>query len=305
MFPALPVARINVLRALIYLFVIFDVLVLVNGVVAHADTPADLERPLALQRAFGIPAPTPGWAQALRAFLVIGCAAAATGRAPRLLGGAIALGYLEWSLLAMSYGKVNHDHLALVTALFVLPTVPARGAQVFARRARRARSCSDSQADELAGWAIRCIQLAVVATYTLSVWAKIRHGGWDWAGGSTFLWAVERRGTFLGRPLIHVPELLMAAQWFVVALELAAPVVFVLRGRALAAVVAGYLTFHLITWATISIHFLPLVICWSAFAPLEKLTNRQFGLFGSSGPGRIPQTGPPPGSRLRLFAIKR
>jgi len=288
-FPAVPGARIVILRRVIYLFVIFDVLVLVNGVVAHAHVPAGLYRPLALQRVLHVPAPTPGWAQALRVGLILACLIAATGRLPRLLGWPIAFGYLEWALLAQSYGKVNHDHLALVVALFVLPTVPVR--------------TPSTEPDERAGWAIRCVQLAVVATYALSAWAKIRRGGWDWPTGSTFLWAVERRGTALGRPLVHVPELLAAAQWFVVVLEVAAPLVLLLRGRVLAAVVGCYLMFHLVTWATISIHFLPLVICWSAFAPLEVLTGRQFRPMRLPDP--VPQFGSPPGSRWRLFANRR
>jgi hypothetical protein len=255
-FPALPAARIAVLRAAIYLFVIFDVLMLVNDVVAKSQSPAGLYRPLAVERLFHLPAPTSGWVQALRAVVVVGCLIGATGRLPRLAGWVVAVGFLEWVMLGMSYGKVDHDHLALLTALFVLPTVGAVRA-------------GDERPDERAGWAIRCIQLTVVATYSLSVWAKIRRGGWDWPTGATFVWAVERRGTVIGRPLLHVPEVLIVSQWIVMAMETLAPIVFFLRGRALGLVACVYLGFHLITYATISIHFAPLVICWLAFAPLE------------------------------------
>jgi len=273
-FPALPTSRIAVLRTAIYLFVVFDMLMLVNDVVAKANAPAGLYRPLALERALHLPAPSVAGVQTLRAVLVVGCLIAATGRLPRLLGWIIAVGFLEWVMLGMSYGKVDHDHLALLTALFVLPTLG------------RAR-LDDHRPDERAGWAIRCIQLTVVATYTLSVWAKIRRGGWDWPTGATFVWAVERRGTALGRPLLHVPEVLIATQWVVMALEALAPIVFFLRGRALGAVACLYLAFHLITYATISIHFAPLVICWLAFAPLEVVARHLQSVWLSVGAGRL------------------
>ncbi|MBA3745274.1 hypothetical protein [Sporichthya sp.] len=260
-FPLLPNSRIAVLRAAIYLFVVVDVLVMVNDVVPKASAPAEFYTPVALARLIHLPAPQENVVLALRAALVIGALVAATNRLPRLLGWPIAVGHLIWVLYGMSYGKVDHDHLALVVALFVLPTVGRSHPH-------------DHRADERAGWALRCIQLAVVATYTLSVWAKIRYGGWDWPSGATLMWAVERRGTFLGEHLVHVPELLVLAQWVTVAAELAAPLVLVLRGRALGLAVGFYLSFHLITYAAISIHFLPLVVCWLAFAPLEKIGQR-------------------------------
>ncbi len=260
-FPLLPNSRIAVLRAAIYLFVVVDVLVMVNDVVPKAEAGEEFYQPVALARLISLPAPGEQEVIALRAALVVAALVAATNRLPRLLGWPIAIGHLIWVLYGMSYGKVDHDHLALVVALFVLPTVGCS-------------SPRDHRADERAGWALRCIQIAVVATYTLSVWAKVRYGGWDWPSGATLMWAVERRGTFLGEHLVNVPELLVVAQWVTVAAELAAPVVFVLRGRAFGLAAGFYLSFHLITYATISIHFLPLVVCWLAFAPLEKIAAR-------------------------------
>ena len=260
-FPLVPNSRIAVLRAAIYLFVVVDVLVMVNDVVPKASAPPEFYQPVMLARLLQLPAPEEGAVVALRAFLVIAALVVATNRLPRLLGWPIAVGHLIWVLYGMSYGKVDHDHLALVVALFVLPTVGRSHPH-------------DHRADERAGWALRCIQLAVVCTYTLSVWAKVRYGGWDWPSGATLMWAVERRGTFLGEHLVHVPELLVVAQWVTVVAELAAPLVFLLRGRALGLAVGFYCSFHLITYAVISIHFLPLVVCWLAFAPLEKVGER-------------------------------
>ena len=54
-----------------------------------------------------------------------------------------------WMLVAMSYGKVDHDRFAFLVALAVLPTV---------RRARH----GDRSLNESAGWAIRVTQIAVI-----------------------------------------------------------------------------------------------------------------------------------------------
>lgn len=263
-FPALPASRIAVLRAAVYLFVVFDVLVLVNDVVPHAHAP-DLYRPLLIPRTLHLPAPDPDWVIVLRAVLVVAALVAATGRLPRLAGWVVALGFLEWLFLGMSYGKVDHDQFAILVALFVLPTVGRR-------------TWADHSPDPLGGWALRCVQVAVVSTYLLSVWAKLDKGGWDWPTGATFYWAVERRGTFLGEHLTQFPDLLVAAQWGVLFAEALAWLVFVLRGRARAALICFYLGFHLVTYVTISIHFLPVVVCWLAFAPLERVADALRGV---------------------------
>ena len=263
-FPATPASRIAVLRAAVYLFVVFDVLVLVNDVIPHAHAPG-LYRPLLVPRVLHLPVPDPVWVGPLRDVLLVAALVAATGRLPRLAGWVVALGFLEWLFLGMSYGKVDHDQFALLVALFVLPTVGRR-------------AWDDPRPDPLGGWALRCVQVAVVSTYVLSVWAKIDKGGWDWPTGATFYWAVERRGTFLGKHLVGMPGLLVAAQWVVLVAEASAWLVFVLRGRARTALICFYLGFHLVTYATISIHFLPVVVCWLAFAPLERVADRLRGL---------------------------
>src|SRR5215212_910198 len=72
----------------------------------------------------------------------------------------------------MSYGKVDHDHLALVVALWVLPTVG-----VIADRWRSVERSAQ------AGWALKCIQISVIFTYFLSALTKIRSGGWALPAG--------------------------------------------------------------------------------------------------------------------------
>jgi hypothetical protein len=253
----LPLARIAWLRTVLYLFVLYDATFLVN-VVPHGSVPAELYQPVLLPRVLGHPAPTPLWVHTLQIVLVTSAAVAATGRFPRLAGWTVALAYLDWQLIAMSYGKIDHDKLALLVAVWVLPTV---GAARF----------RDRVWSEAAGFAIRSIQVAVVATYFLAAWAKMRWGGWGWANGATFTWAMSRRGTGIGRLLLEYPQLLRLSQWGVLAAEVVSPLLLVLRGRLLAAGLLFFGCFHLVTWLTIRIHFLPTVVCLVAFVPLERI----------------------------------
>jgi len=276
-FPAEPAGRIAMLRTAVYLFVAYDMFFLVNDVVPHGYAPPQLYQPILIPRLLHLPAPTPAYVHTLQAVLLVSTLVAATGRVPRIAGWVTAFAFLDWVFIGMSYGKVDHDHLAFVVALFVLPTVSRR-------------RWTDLTRDELVGWVLRCVQVAVVASYFLAVWGKISRGGWDWPTGATFYWAMTRRGTDLGQLLLEVPTLLVLGQWVVMVAEALSPAVFLLRGRAKLAGIGFYLGFHLMTYLTIGIHFLPLVVCWLAFAPLERvplglgrLATRARSLVGGKG----------------------
>lgn len=297
LYAPVPLARVAWLRTLLYLFVPLDVLVTTPWVAAHDTAPAGLYAPLLAGRLLQHPAPAGWWVDLVQLLLLVTATAAATGRAPRLLGTAVFALYFEWMLIAMSYGKVDHDRFAFLVALAVLPTVGAA----------RHRDRTPSQA---AGFAVRCVTVAVVATYVLSVAAKNRFGGGllHWLDSAVFVRAVLRRSTPLGELLLEVPGLLQVAQWGLVAMELAAPVLLVLTGRRLYAVLAGYVLFHLGTFAVISILFLPHLVCLLAFLPLERLRAPAQPWPGAA-PGRSDggsaQAGVPPGSRERLSATSR
>lgn len=263
LFRAVPAARVAWLRMLLYLFVPVDVLVTTPWVARHDTTPPALYRPLLLDRLLHLPAPTPLVVHAVEAALLVAALTAATGRAPRTLGIAVALLYGEWMLIAMSWGKVDHDRFAYLVALFLLPT---------AGRARH----RDLQPSEAGGFALRCIGLAVVATYLLSVVAKARFGGGlgHWLDSAVFVRAVLRRGTVLSEPLLRHVWVLHAGQYALVLLELASPLLLVLRGRGLHLLVAVYVAFHVMTWASLGIVFLPHLVCLLALLPLERLRLR-------------------------------
>jgi hypothetical protein len=258
-FTPVPLGRVAALRTVLYLFVIYDITRLVNDVVAKGDAPVGLYQPVLIPRVLGVPAPAPVVVRTVHAILWAGCLVAATGRLPRLAGYPVAVAFLYWLFVDMSYGKIDHDHFALTVALFVLPTVG---------RARH----SDDGLSEAAGWAMRCIQIGVIATYFLAAFAKLRWGGWGWPNGATFYWAMSRRGTDLGRwVMVHAPVLLIVGQWVVLIAEFASIVLLFVRGRARLLGALFFLSFHLLTYLTIHIHFLPTVVCWLAFTPLERV----------------------------------
>jgi hypothetical protein len=161
-------------------------------------------------------------------------------------------------IIAMSYGKVDHDRFAFLVALAALPT---------AGRARH----GDATRTEAGGWALRVTQIAVVCTYFLAAWAKLRFGGLGWMTGSVLARAIIRRGTDLADVIAQVPHLLMVAQIGIVAFELLSPLVFVLRGRWRLAAVGFFYSFHLVTIATITISFAPHLVAMTSFLPLERL----------------------------------
>ncbi len=260
--PLVPESRVAVLRTVLYLFVIIDIHLFVRDPIPLSRHP-ELYQPLLIERLFRLPPPSLPLTITLYLILVVGCLVAAANVLPRLAGGVVAVAFTWWTAIGMSYGKVDHDHLALVVALWVLPTVG-----VIADRWRSVERSAQ------AGWALKCIQISVVFTYFLSALTKIRSSGWSvtsWPDSSILLWAIVRRPHGLGQFLLPYPELLHLMQWLSFTAELTAVVVLWLRGRALLAAALFWMGFHVFTVAILYIHFAPTAICWLAFAPLERL----------------------------------
>ncbi len=260
--PVVPESRVAVLRTVLYLFVIIDIHLFVRDPIPLSRHP-ELYRPLMIERLFHLPPPSVPLTMTLYLILMVGCLLAAANVLPRLAGGVVAAAFTWWTAIGMSYGKVDHDHLALVIALWVLPTVG-----VIADRWRSVERSAQ------AGWALKCIQISVIFTYFLSALTKIRSGGWSitsWPESSILMWAIVRRPHGLGQFLLPYPELLHLMQWLSFTAELTAVVVLWLRGRALLAAAVFWMGFHVFTFGILYIHFAPTAICWLAFAPLERL----------------------------------
>ncbi|MDG4833510.1 MFS transporter permease [Solwaraspora sp. WMMD1047] len=253
-----PRGRIAAFRTLIYLFVAADLLLFTPWVRDPARLSGELYQPLFVGRLLPLPTPTPLLLSVIFWALLGLSLVAATGRAPRALGWPVFVLYFEWMIIAMSYGKVDHDRFAFLVALAVLPT---------AGRARH----GDPVRTEAGGWALRVTQIAVVCTYFLAAWAKLRFGGIEWLTGSVLARAIIRRGTELADLIAQVPYLLIAAQLGIVAFELLSPIVFVLTGRWRRAVIGFFYSFHLVTFATITISFAPHLVAMTAFLRLERI----------------------------------
>jgi hypothetical protein len=262
-FRPVPLARVAVFRTIAYLFIPIDVFLTTAWVRAHADVPTEWYAPLLIGRLLHLPTPTHTVVLVVQWALLLAALAAATGRAPRLLGTAVFLLYGEWMVIAMSYGKVDHDRIAFLVALAVLPTIG------------RARF-RDRRTSEAAGWAMAAVLVTVMLTYFLAAWAKIRFGGWDWPTGATLTRAVLRRGTPLSDWTLDVPYLLPAAQWVMVAFELAAPLMLLVRSdRARVGLVLFLIGFHLMVYAGVQIIFLPHCIAILSILPWERLIPRR------------------------------
>ena len=263
--PAVPLARVAVFRVFIYVFIIIDVLTISGDVIAHGWTP-EFYQPLWLARFLHIPAVSVLGAQILLALIIVFSLLAAAGILQRISGWAVAITFGAWMFYTQGYGYVAHDHMALVIAAFVLPTIGA------------ARFRDVGTASARAGWALRVVQIAVVLTYFYSVLMKWIASGniTHWANGAVIIWALMRRGAEWSKPFFEMPGLLIAAQWATLVFEFLSPVALFVKGKWLYGVVAFFCLFHLMTYLALGIHFLPTVICWAAFLPLEKLVPERF-----------------------------
>jgi hypothetical protein len=278
-FRPVPLARIAVFRVIAYLFIPIDVFVTTAWVRAHAEVPTEWYAPLLIGRLLHLPTPTHTVVLVVQWALVLAALAAATGRAPRLLGTAVFLLYAEWMVIAMSYGKVDHDRIAFLVALAVLPTI---GVARF----------RDRRSSESAGFAMAAVLITVMLTYFLAAWAKIRFGGWDWATGSTLTRAVLRRGTDLSMWTLDVAWLLPAAQWVMLVFEFASPLILLVRSdRARIGLVLFLLGFHVMVYAGVGIIFLPHCIAILSILPWERLTAFRRRASLDAAPAPIPATG--------------
>ena len=264
-FSPVPRGRVAALRVLVYLYVPVDVLITGSWVRAHAALGSTLYQPLLAARVLRLPTPTSTSVTILEVLLVSAAIIAIPGRAPRVTGALVAALYFAWMLIAMSFGKVDHDRYAFLVALVVLPTVG------IARLRDRAP-------DERAGWALRCIQVSVVLTYFLSAVAKVRFGGWNWPTGATLELALIRRHTVFSTWLTDKPYLLVPMQFAMIAAEFSTILMLLIRSdRGKTAAAFGMWSFHLMVYVGVSILFLPHCVAISAFVPLERAWDRVSG----------------------------
>jgi hypothetical protein len=283
LFVPTPLARIALLRRAVYLFVIVDVLVLHTSGFYHGWANPVWYQPLWMGRILHLPAASVPLVEALKWGSVAAALAALTGRLPRLTGWVVAACWIWYQYIAFAYGKVDHDRGDFVIALLVLPLVGLA-------------ATDDERRSELAGFALRAVQLTAIATYFLSGWAKLRFGGRDWVNSATLLRAVVRRGSYFGHLLEHVPWLLHWSQWVLITLELCSPLIFVVNDRLKRWSVAGWYLFHALTYAAITIAFWPHLVMLLAFLPLEVYRAKILSRWRARGGRREPVPATEPAS---------
>ncbi|GAA0550695.1 HTTM domain-containing protein [Paractinoplanes ferrugineus] len=281
LFSPVPLGRVAAFRTLVYAFVALDLVIFTPWVRSHANTPGSLYQPLRVGRLLHLPTPTALLVHVVFWSLLGLAVAAATGRAPRILGWLVFALYFEWMIIAMSYGKVDHDRIGLLVALAVLPTIA---------RARH----GDKSLTSAGGWALRVTQIAVVCTYFLAAWAKLRFGGLDWPLSAVLAQAIVRRGTWLADQIAVVPGLLIVAQFGIIAFELLSPLIFAVPQRYRWMAVAFFYSFHVMTFATITISFAPHLVAMTSFLSLERLrpivwVRRALGRSPDSEPHPAPE----------------
>ena len=190
-FKPLPLARLAWFRVFVYAFIPIDVLHLHTSGTYHGYADSVFYRKLLAARV--LPYPTPTWALVYGALWVtvaislVLLVLAIRGRTSRVLGYAIAVIYLYDQVIAFSYGKVDHDRMGFILALFVIPTVGRAGLR-------------DRRSSEQAGWALRMVWIGAVATYFLAAMAKLRFGGPHWVNSATLARAVTVSYTHLTLP---------------------------------------------------------------------------------------------------------
>lgn len=257
LFEPAPRSRVALLRLAVYAFVIVDVLALHTSGWYHGFADPVWYQPLEAGRLLGLPAATVLLVEGLKWGSVGAALVALTGRWPRAAGWAVALTWSWYQYVAFSYGKVDHDRGDFVVALLLLPTVGLA-------------HLGDDRRSQAAGFALRGVQLAAIATYVLSGVAKLRFGGPEWVNSATLLRAVVRRGSPIGELFVQVPWVLHAMQWVLMVAELTAWAIFFLPDRWRRLVVLAWYLFHAVTYATITIAFWPHLVMLLAFLPLER-----------------------------------
>ncbi|MGE9807846.1 MULTISPECIES: hypothetical protein [unclassified Janibacter] len=273
LFEPAPLARVAWLRVLTYLFVVVDVLHLHTSGWYHGYADEVWYRPLIMGELLGLPAATVVLVNVLKWGTVLAALAALSGRAPRLLGWTVAVGWIWYQYVAFAYGKVDHDRADFVIALLLLPTVGLA-------------TLRDRRRSEAAGFALRGVQLMAISTYFLSAFAKWRFGGLDWVNSATMVRAVLRRGTPFSHWLLETfPWTLHWFQYVLFAAELTSPVIFFLSEKWRRRVVAAWFAFHAVTYASITIAFWPHLVMMLAFLPLEEYAERVRGLWERRRPG--------------------
>ena len=274
-FSPVPLGRVAAIRTLAYLFIPVDLLLTTRWALDHKSVSTDLYQPLWLARELPIvPTPTHAVVVGLCIALLVVSVAAAFNRAPRILGAAVFVLYFEWVMIAMAYGKVDHDRIGYLVLFGGRPII---GMARWATRPRcagsrlgHARHADRGGVHVLSGGVgeapVRRHRMAQ-RVHTVICGAAARDLDDNW--------------------LLEFPILLVIGQYLMMGLELLSPLIlFIRRDRTRYLTVAGLYGFHVMTFCAITIVFLPHLVALAAFLPMDKSPARFSGPRRSS-PARL------------------
>lgn len=200
-------------------------------------------------------------------------------------------GALFLTTLRSSWGQLLHFENLMVLQLLVLACAPAADAWSLDARRHTARTGDPgtgepgpgepghTEPSAAYGFPLTVASLAMVTTYVIAGVAKLRYGGIEWLDGDTLrnhiAYSAARLDIIGGTPPI-LAEFVVEQAWILtpaaviaVAIELAAPVVFIGRRWRNAWVAAAWLM-HIGILLTMSVGF-PSPLFGVAFAPLFRL----------------------------------
>ena len=214
--------------------------------------------------------PDPALMRTLLVVTVVVGVLATAGAAYRLTGPTFAALFLVVSTYRMSFGHVIHtEHLV---ALHLLVIGFTRAADSLAWRPQSKRPDS-----EIYGWPVKVMSLITVVAYTLAGWAKINHGGLDWAFGDVLRNQVafdNLRKILLGSGHSSIGASIVEFGWLfppfaviTIAVELLAFIALLGRKRLTMLWVAAAWSFHVGIALTMAISF-PYQLSLIAYAPL-------------------------------------
>ncbi|THV38537.1 HTTM domain-containing protein [Glycomyces buryatensis] len=263
-FPPTALGRVAAMRFLAGVFLMVEWWAYMPYIFMHRFVPEELYQPLMIGRLLPIPAPNYWIVTGTLIVILASALPMMFGYKPRLFGWILLAAYMEWMIIANSYGKVDHASFGFMMLLAMLPLMP------------EAKWGDTETLSERVGWGFNLVQIAVVFTYFLSAFAKFRYGGFGWVNSGTLTWALLRRGTDLSSWMLDYPWMLRASQWGIVIFELLTPIVlFVGKWKKIQyAIVAFFFCFHITVFAAVTISFLPHVFALSCFLPLERINPR-------------------------------
>lgn len=286
LFPPVPLERLAIVRILVTAFAFVDLLIFAPTLLRYAGVDPMFFDPvylLALPSWAGInihPVPTPAVYAGMLGVSIAALAAALVGYRARLsLSVATPLYLYHWALFN-SWGKINHGKIPIIVALFVLTVAPA-GARFAVDALRRRREGLEppgpATEDRLAGWALRLIGAVVVASYLLSVVAKMINSGVRWPLEPVLAVQLRFAEDALLAPvaqwLSHRPGLLIAIQVLTLLIEIASVLAFV-GGWPRNLVLLALAGMHLGSYLLIETEFFGFILCYAVFFRLEEGLDR-------------------------------